>query len=473
MHAANVNIQKRINTLAWILPLILVIAVLTYQLGVARWVHNQYGDAVHFAIEVFFFSTTGPLFTYFALSRIGTWVAEKERIQRAAEVQKRRLVSITSASADAIVGVNPQGNIETWNMGAILLFGYQPSEVEGKPFGLLFEEVSETNWLTETVGQRSFVRGYETACKNSEGAPIMVELTASSVEDEAGELFGMSIILRDITKRKQREAEIRRLNESLNRQVDERTRELGEKVEELGKANLDLLQLDQHRSELVSLVSHQIRAPLTNVRGAVERMQLDCTAMNPTCTRMLDVLEQQVNRLERLVQDVLNTTRIEAGKFAINCEPISILPVISEIVDQFQARGSHQSFFIEEKPGLPLVFADRDCTAEIVTNLLDNASKYSPPDSRISIVISGDQSALTIGVRDSGPGINDDSIGRVFDKFYRAEMGDSQQAYGFGLGLYLCRLLAEAQGGQIWAENHSKGGAVFSFSLPVWSETLA
>ena len=106
---------------------------------------------------------------------------------------------------------------------------------------------------------------------------VAVELTATHLTDEAGQYLGMSVILRDVTERKRREEEIRRLNASLTEQVAERTRELAEKVEELARANTELQKLDRMRSEFVSLVSHQLRAPLTNMYGAVERIEANCS----------------------------------------------------------------------------------------------------------------------------------------------------------------------------------------------------
>ena len=119
------------------------------------------------------------------------------------------------------------------------------------------------------------------------------------------------------------------------------------------------------------------------------------------------------------------------------------------------------------RPGLPLVFADRDRVAEVLSNLIDNADKYSPREREIMIDVQADQTAVTVAVHDHGRGLPPADVDRVFDKFYRADGSDAQVAYGYGLGLYVCRRLIEAQGGRIWAENAPHGGAVFSFTLPV------
>ncbi len=113
------------------------------------------------------------------------------------------------------------------------------------------------------------------------------------------------------------------------------------------------------------------------------------------------------------------------------------------------------------------MFADRDRVAEVLANLLDNADKYSPPQAEITIETSADDTAVTLSVCDAGPGLPASALERIFDKFYRVDTSDSQVAYGYGLGLYICRRLVEAQGGRIWAENLRGGGAMFSFSLPV------
>ena len=111
--------------------------------------------------------------------------------------------------------------------------------------------------------------------------------------------------------------------------------------------------------------------------------------------------------------------------------------------------------------------ADRDRVVEILTNLLDNADKYSPPDQEITVDVTADTAEITLSVHDHGRGLLNVDAEKLFSKFYRADSSDSQAAYGYGLGLYVCRRLVQAQGGRIWAEPALDGGAVFAFTLPV------
>lgn len=473
MNPSHPTLQQRIAILRWALPLLFATLAVVYQLGPARWVHDTYGHDIHYVVEIMFYATVGPLLAFWTLTRISRWLDEKERAEQQARASERRLASITAASADAILGLDSAGRIESWNRGAELLFGHSADQFRGRRLTDLLgggeaAEV-ELRWLVEAVQQAGFVRGHETTGWDAEGRPVAVELTATRLADEAERYLGLSVILRDITDRKRREEEIRRLNANLMEQVAERTRELAEKVEALGRANVELQKLDRMRSEFVSLVSHQLRAPLTNMHGAVEHIEANCSVQNPTCVRMLSILNQQAGRLDRLVRDVLNAARIESGDLALHPEPISVLPVIQQVVEQIRPRTADRLIHLPTKPGLPFVLADRDRVAEVLTNLLDNADKYSPRGTDIIIEVQADQTEVTLAVRDSGRGLPPGDLDRVFDKFYRADSGDAQTAYGYGLGLYVCRQLIEAQGGRIWAENAPGGGAVFSFTLPVAS----
>ena len=465
------TLKQRITILRWVLPVTFAVMAMLFQLGPARLVHDYYGHALHYGVEIVFYATAGPLLAFWTLTRLSHWLDEKEQSEQQARTSEQRLASITAASADAILSLDSQGRIESWNRGAELIFGYPAHEMQGRPLPDLFggseAAAVEFRWLVEGVRQADFVRGHETTCRDAAGRQVVVELTATHLTDEAGQYQGMSVILRDVTERKRREEEIRRLNANLTEQVADRTRELAKKVEELARANTELQKLDRMRAEFVSLVSHQLRAPLTNMYGTVEHSEANCPAMNATCIRMLPILNQQVEQLDRLVRDVLNMARIESGALVLEPEPISLLPIVQQVVEQIRARAAERPFRLPTKPGLPLVFADRDRVVEILVNLLDNADKYSPPGKEAVIDICADQTEVTLSVRDFGPGLPLSDLERVFEKFHRADSSDSQPVYGYGLGLYICRRLVEAQGGRIWAENHPNGGAVFSFALPV------
>lgn len=471
MSLARYTLKERVTFLRWTLPVALAFITILYQLWSAHLAHNFYDDTIHYIVEFLFYVLVGPMLIFVALTRLGNWLAEKEQLEKLARTSEQRLASITAASADAIVSLDTQGHIISWNRGAELIFGYTSAEMQDRSLLELFggSEAAqiEFRWLVEGVRQEGFVRGHETTCWDSTGQQITVELTATHLTDETGQELAIAVILRDVTERKHREEEIRQLNASLREQVAARTRELAKKVDELARANAELQQLDRIRSEFVSLVSHQLRAPLTNMVGAINHVETSCPVMTLTCTRMLPVMNQQVERLDHLVRDVLNMTRIESGALVLELEPISILPVVQQVVEQVRARSTQRPFRLPTKPGLPLVFADRDQVVEVLVNLLDNADKYSPPQQEVVIDVRADQTEVTLSVRDFGPGLSLTDLERVFEKFHRIDSSDSQAVYGYGLGLYICRRLVEAQGGRIWAENHPKGGAIFSFALPV------
>lgn len=462
--------SARMRRIQWTLPVGLGILSVLFEFGLAHWVHNVFGDVVYFGVDLVFYATAVPLIAWLITGRLASWLEEKERAEQRARAMERRLASITSASADAILGLDPDGCIESWNRGAEMLFGYSAEEMRGRPLTDLLgggdAAQVELRWLSETVHSAGFVRGHETTCTDARQHQVAVELTATRLTDLAGTDLGMSVILRDVGERKRRAEEIQRLNESLSAQVAARTRALAENVEELARANAELHALDQMRSDFVSLLAHQLRAPLTNMAGAVERIQTDCDMMNPTCLRMVGILTQQTQRLDRLAREVLSAAAIESGQLALHPEPVSLLPIVQQVAEQMRARSRGRAFRLPTKPGLPLVFADRDRVAEVLANLCDNADKYSPPNKDVLIEASADQTDVTLSVRDFGPGVPPHALERIFERFYRTDNSDAQPAYGYGLGLYICRRLVEAQGGHIWAENHPEGGAVFSFTLP-------
>jgi PAS domain S-box-containing protein len=468
------TVRQRVAVLTWLLPLTIAVLFILFHIGSARWLQDT-GLVLNTNLSaVLFYVAIVVVLVFLALKQIGIWLGNTSQSQPQVKADAERLAQIADTSDDAILSLDSKGLIDTWNVGAQRLFGFEAAIARGHPLSDLLgggeAAQVESRWLSDEVQQRGSVRGHETTCLSADGRRVEVEATATLLKSDNGQLAGMSVIMRDISRRRHREEEAQRLNATLNLQAAERNSELAVKVRELGRANSELQKLDQTRTEFVSLVSHQIRAPLTNMGGAVQRMQTDCGAINPTCARMFTIFEQQVDRLDRLVQDVLNASRLEAGEASLQQEPVSLMPIVRQAAAEIRAGTPDRTILVADKPGLPLVYADRDRVAEVLGNLLDNADKYSPPGKEIAVQLRADQTEVTVAVCDAGPGIPPQDLDRIFDKFYRTDSSDAQTAYGYGLGLYICRQLMEAQGGRIWAENQPDGGALFSFALPVWQE---
>ncbi len=257
----------------------------------------------------------------------------------------------------------------------------------------------------------------------------------------------------------------------LYEQIERDAEAQAQMLEELQQANERLRELDRLKSEFVSLVSHELRAPLTNIKGAVELL-LDNTMASESeeeerPSELLQVINGEVGRLTRLVQGVLEVTRIEAGQLWVQQEPLDLRGHLEKIVNQLKLRAPAHQFVLPDQDQVPPVLADPDRIDDILTNLLDNAVKYSPQGGQIRVEARPAVDQLIISVNDEGVGIPQSQQASVFDKFHRVDMSDARQSYGYGLGLYITRKLVEAHGGEIWVDSKPGKGTRFSFTLPL------
>lgn len=278
--------------------------------------------------------------------------------------------------------------------------------------------------------------------------------------------FALRLIRHWVDEKEEAEAEVYRLNTELRQRVDERTRELREKNEALAAANSELQQLDRMKSEFVSLVSHELRAPLTNMRSALELIE---GPRDPNISSTLEIIGDQVTRLTRLVDEVLNVSRIEAGGLNAAHAKVDILEVADHVVDEFATRQTGHKFKRPKSENYPRVWADPDYLHEVIVNLVDNAVKYSPVGSEVSLSVEIRDGEGIASITDRGPGIPAEERSHIFEKFHRLDTRDSKETYGYGLGLYICRRLVEAMKGRIWVESQPGQGATFRIALPIAS----
>lgn len=275
----------------------------------------------------------------------------------------------------------------------------------------------------------------------------------------------------------ERDAAVERLNRDLEDRVAERTvqleqatEELRAKNEELVSANAELKQLDEMKSEFVDLVSHELRAPLTNINASVELLLERHPADSER--EKLEIIGEEASRLTRLVQGVLDISRIEAGLLQLIAAPTDTEELLRSAVRNVGAAHDGREWNVTVADGTPGVLADCDRADQVLCNLLENAAKYSPQDTPVYVAARPlpEDGAVLLSVTDQGAGIPEDELERVFERFHRVERGDARETYGHGLGLHIARRIVELHGGRIWVESTLGDGATFWFTLPAAPE---
>jgi two-component system, OmpR family, sensor histidine kinase KdpD len=220
------------------------------------------------------------------------------------------------------------------------------------------------------------------------------------------------------------------------------------------------------QTALLNSVSHDLRTPLVSIIGALSSLEETGMTLNETDKRtMIQVALDEAHRLNRLITNLLDVSRIEAGALRVNKQPCDIQELIGAAVAQLGGRTGKRNFSIDIPEGLPLMVADSSLLVQAIVNLLDNAVKYSPPDSSVDINARIEADAIIVEVADRGEGIPPGDLDHIFEKFYRVQ--GSEKAPGTGLGLSITRGIVEAHGGRVSAQNRLGGGMVFRIRLPV------
>jgi PAS domain S-box-containing protein len=218
------------------------------------------------------------------------------------------------------------------------------------------------------------------------------------------------------------------------------------------------------KSEFISLVSHQLRAPLATMSAAVGLL-LDADLDEATRMEMLQTLDERCDSLSQLVNHFLESARLEKGQFGLSLEPLALAPLIDETIRTYGFGSDPREIQIHAPSTLPFVLGDRTSVMVIIQNLLRNAVKYSPPASPIDFSAEEEGAGVRVSVTDHGPGISPDQLNSIFRPFHRGIHEADHSVPGFGLGLHIARMLVEAQGGKIWAESETGRGACFRFTL--------
>jgi len=355
-----------------------------------------------------------------------------------------KLAAIVECSDDAIVSKTLDGVIRTWNKGAERIFGYTPDEVIGKPITILIpaDRQDEETQILARLSKGERVDHFQTIRKTKDGRLINVSVTISPIRDSTGEVVGASKIARDIT------------TEIQQQQLLKEAKEVAEAA-------------NRAKDQFLAVLSHELRTPLTPVLAAMDYM--DSQANLPADIReQVAMVRRNINTEARLIDDLLDITRIARGKIGLHFEIVDAHEMLRSVLKMLQSQIDEKKLEITMalRAGMPHVWADPGRLQQIFLNVVSNAVKFTPKEGAISVRTSmSEEQCLHVEIKDTGPGMSAELLGRLF-KAFEQDRG-SNQFGGLGLGLAIAKSLAQMHQGTISAASKGPGeGSVFTIELP-------
>ncbi|MGE5371808.1 MAG: two-component system histidine kinase PnpS [Solirubrobacterales bacterium] len=229
----------------------------------------------------------------------------------------------------------------------------------------------------------------------------------------------------------------------------------------------DARKFDQMRSEFVANVSHELRTPLTSIKGFVETLLDGALEDQMLCRRFLTIIDNETNRLTRLIEDLLNLSAIESKEIRVHLRRVNLIESVKTVFNVLGPQAAEKKIRMEliYPRCLPPVQADEDLIGQVLINLIDNAIKYTPAGGRIVVRISADDKWISVHIMDSGMGIPKDSLPRLFERFYRVDKARSRGKGGTGLGLAIVKHIMELHEGEVFVESELGVGTTFTIRL--------
>ncbi|HEY7426799.1 MAG TPA: response regulator [Gemmataceae bacterium] len=382
------------------------------------------------------------------------------RIRRAEKMMRsqRELLHITLNSiGDAIIATDAQGIVTFINPVAQKLIGWSEAESVGKPLTAIFHIVSEeTGQPVQNPVEKVILSGRVVGLANHtillarDGTRRPIDDTAAPIRDEDGQFVGVVLVFRDIAERRRLENELRLRSE-------------------------DLAERDRRKDEFLAMLAHELRNPLAPLANTVQMLRLQF-AGQPEIARAGAVMERQLNHLVRLVDDLLDVSRITRGKFELRKQRIELTSVIGRIVESVRPLMEERQHQLHiELAAEPLrLTADPDRVEQVLANLLTNAAKYTPPSGEIQLSAQREADEIVLRVRDNGIGIRSEVLPRLFDMFQQADRVPGRVSEGLGIGLTLVRSLVEMHGGSVSAMSAGPNqGSEFVVRLPALPSGIA
>ena len=361
---------------------------------------------------------------------------QNARLYEAVSTEKRRLDAILRHSADGILILSADLAVESVNLSLSRMIGPEPFEAEGlhhddivqwvrREPGADLNEALAGGWPFDELSSL-YVEG---DLRRGDGSGLSVGITYAPLFDTRGRLTNIIANVRDITKFRAAE---------------------------------------EAKSTFISVISHELKTPVSLIKGYASTLRREDASWDEKIVRDgLKVVEEEADRLAELIENLLDATRLQSGRLALQFEPVQLDELVGRLVERFKTQTDKHTFEVIFPKKFPVIQGDSRRLTQVLSNLLNNAIKYSPDGGPITVRGEVLPETVRVSVSDQGIEVPQNELEMVFERFYRVDNALSRETQGAGLGLYIVRSIIEAHGGQIWAESAHDKGTTFIFTIPI------
>ncbi|WP_164670533.1 cell wall metabolism sensor histidine kinase WalK [Virgibacillus doumboii] len=343
------------------------------------------------------------------------------------EEERRKLSSVLSNMSDGVIATDKTGAVTLMNDAAAKLIGQSPEEVRGTFLLDVLQLDEKSVDITDLPDSGSMIIDF-----SDENNFFLIRANFSTIADDENDVTGFITVISDVTEQ--------------------------EKVE-------------QERREFVSNVSHELRTPLTTMRSYIEALTEGAWEDKNIAPKFLDVTQNETERMIRMVNDLLQLSKMDNKEYSLQKERTDFIEFFDHIIDRFEMNVTEEIKLKRELPNETYyVWIDKDKMFQVLDNVISNAIKYSPEGGTIRFNVTRSKGQITVSVEDQGMGIPYDKVGKIFDRFYRADKARSRKLGGTGLGLAIAREMIEAHHGKIWAKSKEGKGTTVLFTLPLMNK---